>query len=217
MKQDMEIIHRLLDGEIAETEKTALLNKVNSDPSLKKEFDVLQRVICLVEDGARISAPPYFTSKVMIELPAPKRSFKASIRDFFFKGRTLRWNMAAALTAVSLVLVVLGGTLQLSKHHNMISSTDISPASGVTVWLTFYAPKAKEVAVAGDFNKWKIDNKILRKQSNGNWVAEMRLKPGVYNYMFVVDGKKWKADPNAALYHDDGFGNKNSVLRIAQL
>ncbi len=217
MKQNLDMIHRLLDGEIAEPEKMALLNKVNSDPVLKKEFDVLHRVVSLTEDSARISAPPYFTSRVMRKLPEPKRSFKASIQEFFFKGRTLRWNMAAALTAVSFLLVVLGGTLQLSKQHNMISSTNIPPDSGVTVWLTFYAPKAKEVAIAGDFNKWKIDNKILRKQSNGNWVAEMHLKPGVYNYMFVVDGKKWKADPNAELYHDDGFGNKNSVLRIAQL
>ncbi len=217
MKQDLDMLHRLLDGELAETEEAALLNKVNADPSLKKEFDALCRVVCWAENSARVSAPPYFTSMVMRKLPLPRKSFKASIWDFFFKGRILRWNMAAVLTAVSLVLVVLGGTLQLSEHHNMISSTDISPGSEVTVWLTFYAPKAKEVAIAGDFNKWKIDDKILRKQSNGNWVAEMRLKPGVYNYMFVVDGKKWKADPNAELYHEDGFGNKNSVLRIAQL
>jgi hypothetical protein len=30
--------------------------------------------------------------------------------------------------------------------------------------------------------------------------------------MFVVDGIRWMADPNAVASQNDGFGGKNSVL-----
>jgi hypothetical protein len=32
--------------------------------------------------------------------------------------------------------------------------------------------------------------------------------------MFVVDGKAWVTDPKAETYRDDGFGNKNAVMRV---
>jgi len=30
--------------------------------------------------------------------------------------------------------------------------------------------------------------------------------------MFVVDGVRWTADPNAVAFQDDGFGKRNSLL-----
>jgi hypothetical protein len=32
--------------------------------------------------------------------------------------------------------------------------------------------------------------------------------------MFIVDGREWVADPNAPTVRDDGFGNRNSVMRV---
>ena len=218
MNKDLDTIHRFLDGEVSEAEKKDFLNRVNREPFLKEEFDELHRAVCFVEDSEKLAAPPHFTASVMRKLPASQKSFKAILRDFLFKGRMIRWNMATVLTTACLMLVIWGGTLQLFKNHDLVSPVNISTSpGGVTVRLTFYAPGAKKVAIAGDFNKWKIDGKGLRKQGDGNWVAEIHLKPGAYDYMFVVDGKNWVADPNAELYHDDGFGDKNSVLRVAQL
>jgi len=40
------------------------------------------------------------------------------------------------------------------------------------------------------------------------------LKPGRYEYMFVVDGQQWIPDPFAAEQTDDGFGSRNAVLEV---
>jgi len=41
------------------------------------------------------------------------------------------------------------------------------------------------------------------------------LPPGNYEYVFVVDGERWVADPRAARYRPDGFGNNNAMLTVS--
>ena len=41
--------------------------------------------------------------------------------------------------------------------------------------------------------------------------------PGVYQYMFVVDGQRWITDPQAAESVADGFGQQNSLMRILEM
>jgi hypothetical protein len=45
-------------------------------------------------------------------------------------------------------------------------------------------------------------------------VGTLWLQPGTYSYMFVVDGERWVTDPYASNFRNDGFGQKNAVLRI---
>ena len=85
--------------------------------------------------------------------------------------------------------------------------------SAITVRLSFHAPQARTVAVAGEFNKWKTDADEM-KRTDGTWSIDLKLKPGVYTYSFIVDGKSWVPDPGAASYEDDGFGSRNAVLRV---
>jgi 1,4-alpha-glucan branching enzyme len=82
----------------------------------------------------------------------------------------------------------------------------------ILVRLTFHAPQAHSVAVAGKFNKWRIDDKMER--SDGMWSIDLKLKPGVYAYSFLVDGREWVPDPKAESYEEDGFGSQNAVLRV---
>ena len=75
--------------------------------------------------------------------------------------------------------------------------------------------KTHTVAIAGDFNSWNPgDNLLEDADGDGIWTATLKLKPGRYEYMFVLDGKKWVPDPNALRYVKDGFGNKNAILEI---
>ncbi len=217
MNKDMDIIHRLLDGEISDEEKKNILNRIDSDPVLKDEFNRIEKTIRIVSSN-RLIAPASFTSDVMRRLPARKESYVKEVRDFFFKGRVLRWNMATALAVACLMIIVFAGIFQFQKKNNLVQyANTTSGESTITVRINFYAPKAKKVAIAGDFNKWKVNGNILKKQDNGIWTIEIPLKPGTYNYMFVVDGKVWMTDPNAELYQDDGFGFKNSVLKVTKL
>jgi 1,4-alpha-glucan branching enzyme len=73
----------------------------------------------------------------------------------------------------------------------------------------------QEVGLVGDFNQWGKKNvPIAAKQVDGRWVFEIELAPGRYEYAFVINGKKWLPDPQAAGIIPDGFGGLNSVLYV---
>jgi 1,4-alpha-glucan branching enzyme len=75
--------------------------------------------------------------------------------------------------------------------------------------------KAKTVSVVGKFNKWKANIDFLSdKDGDGTWTLKKFLPPGKYVYFFVIDDKRWVADPNAKVKIDDGFGGKNSEVVV---
>jgi 1,4-alpha-glucan branching enzyme len=80
--------------------------------------------------------------------------------------------------------------------------------------LVVVQPDAKVVQVAGDFNGWNPDRTSLELAQGGVWTVTLPLEPGRYQYMLVVDGDRWVADPLAAEYADDGFGAQNAVLEV---
>jgi 1,4-alpha-glucan branching enzyme len=84
----------------------------------------------------------------------------------------------------------------------------------VLVRLVVLQPSARTVQVAGDFNGWNPAHTSLEQISDGAWAVTIPLKPGRYEYMFVVDGKQWVVDPFAAEQNEDGFGSRNAVLDV---
>ena len=48
--------------------------------------------------------------------------------------------------------------------------------------------RAHEVALVGDFNGWHPEHR-LHQVEPGVWSVDVALEPGVYNYVFVIDGK----------------------------
>ena len=87
----------------------------------------------------------------------------------------------------------------------------------------FDAPSAKTVNLAGTFNDWggplngpfnpSID--AMQKNEQGVWEIVISLKPGKYEYKFVIDGGVvWKEDPNNPERVDDGYGGHNSILVV---
>jgi len=76
-------------------------------------------------------------------------------------------------------------------------------------------PDAKNVYVAGDFNDWQPERAPLVPTGNGRWVGDLTLKPGRYEYLFVVDGQ-WMPDPNAKEGVLNPFGGRNSILGVSE-
>ncbi|HXG00277.1 MAG TPA: carbohydrate-binding module family 20 domain-containing protein [Bacteroidota bacterium] len=52
------------------------------------------------------------------------------------------------------------------------------------------------VVLVGDFNGWSKDTHPMRKSSSNAWVVTVAAQPGMYQYLFFVDGKKYLTDPN---------------------
>ena len=76
-----------------------------------------------------------------------------------------------------------------------------------------YAPKAKKVSLAGDFNKWSTKEHSAKKDTKGNWSAKIALKPGKYEYKFIVDGN-WLNDPSNNMLITNTYGTQNSVIEV---
>jgi len=210
------ILHKVLDGEASPEEIGEFRGLMDSATGLKKEFSALNETIHLMENCGKAPVPAAFTADVIRKLPARKKPAGKGFTAFLFGERVLRWNMAAALAAAALFVVILGGIVHV-PNKQALPALRGSGNSVNHVTFKFHAPVAKDVAVAGDFNKWSLDKGVMRKQQGGLWTLEVPLSPGTYNYMFVVDGRVWMPDPNADAYRDDGFGSRNSIVRVSRL
>jgi len=78
----------------------------------------------------------------------------------------------------------------------------------------YYAPNAKAVYLAGEFNNWSPTKDVMKKDENGWWVINYSLKPGVYQYKFVIDGNIWHEDPDNPEKVDDNYGGFNSIITV---
>jgi 1,4-alpha-glucan branching enzyme len=74
----------------------------------------------------------------------------------------------------------------------------------------FLAPAAKEVYLAGDFNNWDASSNPMREDKKGIWKITLSLKPGTYEYRFLVDGN-WENDPSCCDCVPNEFGSQNCV------
>lgn len=75
------------------------------------------------------------------------------------------------------------------------------------------APAAKRVVVTGDFNYWDANGIQLTKRQGGRWSADLFLKPGIYQYKFIVDDQ-WTTDPLNAVSVISPYGGENSVKEV---
>ena len=74
----------------------------------------------------------------------------------------------------------------------------------------FLTPEAHEVYLAGDFNNWDTSANPMKKDKKGIWKATLTLKPGSYEYRFLVDGN-WENDPSCCNCVPNEFGSQNCV------
>ncbi len=79
---------------------------------------------------------------------------------------------------------------------------------------TLYAPDAQEVYLVGDFNNWDGSDYRMRKFKDGVCKKKVKLKPGRYEYRFVVDGDWW-CDPANTSRQANAYGGENSVITIS--
>ena len=97
-------------------------------------------------------------------------------------------------------------TYPFSPNREMIIEGNPAP-------FRIYAPGAKSVAVVGSFNNWNPTANPLLMSENGWWESGVALNPGVYEYLYLVDGEL-VVPPEAERTTDDGFGGRNGIMEI---
>lgn len=235
-----ERVRQLVDGELSPEAAAALRSEAEHDPELRRLLDdafVLEAHF----DAAR--ADPAIEPPADLATRAMRRAVAARDADDSAHGLERLWidvsrprlvrvrvtplrlagPLVALAVAAALVVVYLA---KRSDADDAIASVttargDVATAAPETararVPVRFVLPagEATSVAVAGEFNGWDPTAAVLTDDDgDGVFVGTLDLPPGNYAYMFVVDGERWVTDPNASNYRDDGFGNRNAVLRL---
>ena len=82
-----------------------------------------------------------------------------------------------------------------------------------TVEFTFFAPDAKEVFLAGEFNGWDNQSLHMKKNKGGVWNAKVKLSPGHYEYKFFADNV-WVESLPGVEQVSNALGTKNFVVWV---
>lgn len=99
------------------------------------------------------------------------------------------------------------------ESHLSVESLPDEPVEKEAVF-TLEIPKGEKVQIAGDFNNWMPESlHLTHSQGRPLWQKIMRLRPGSYQYKYLVDGH-WIPDPTNDEIIDDVFGGVNSVINI---
>lgn len=134
-----------------------------------------------------------------------------------------RKRITASLLAAAVIVAALpiGGCGFLGIIRNRLQAPH--PVEG-GVLFQYEAPSARYMNVAGNFNNWggtqgtgRFDPTIdpmTDEDGDGIWTVVVPLKPGRYQYKYVIDrGLRWEMDPNNPDTDEEG-GIKNSLLIV---
>ena len=108
--------------------------------------------------------------------------------------------------------------LELSRLREQVESRKAypvpdAPAEARAQVFQLTAPGASAVLLVGDFTGWQKEPVPMKPGVDGVWSATVKLLPGAYLYMFIVDGK-WSEDPACAQRVLNGFGGQNMVRHV---
>jgi hypothetical protein len=175
---------------------------------------------------------PRFDERVMEALNAaeviPLHPTRQPRRSWLVRPTwTLRVSpIGAFAAAAALVGVIAFSAWQLSPVDQVqvatqpiegglvpVSNTDAEPL--VLHQFTYYQKGLQSISVVGGFNDWDADSTAMTEVSPGVWTVSMRLRPGVYEYQFILNGKQRVTDPTMPQTSND-FGSPNSVVTISR-
>ena len=203
-------IHDCLDGEASPE---------SLSPEARARFAQMEATLDAVVREIQCAPVPDLAPAIMQRLPS-RRTVTVPVWQralaWLWMPRPVQLRPAYALAgAMACVLAVM--LVPFSREHTpapqtAIMATESSPPA-MYVQFRLGAPEASQVALAGSFTDWQ-PKYVLHETAPGVWTVLVPLQPGVHDYAFIVDGKRWTADPSAPQV-DDQFGGTNSRLSLA--
>lgn len=216
-----ELVQRFVDQELSAEERIRFVVRLGRDEALRQDVLALEELVDRAGRLPRPAVPAGFVANVMERTAPPRPTMWSLMKDALLAPRSFEWNLAGAVAMVCLALVIVwsaraSGILSgLREPDAAVATIAADPAAStpVLVRLVVVRSGARTVQVAGDFNGWNPSDTPLDRIGDDAWAVTIRVEPGRYEYMFVVDGE-WVADPFAAEHSDDGFGSRNAVLDV---
>ncbi len=135
------------------------------------------------------------------------------------------WGALAAGFAaiVSVGTLALAGKTDVPRARHVASGRQTRPVNSAarvkerdTVYVVRFVladAQARTVSLVGDFNAWTKRATPLTAAKAGVWRTQVALRAGRHEYAFVVDGKRWVADPAADRLADD-FNTPSSIVTV---
>ncbi len=178
-------------------------------PEERAELQRYRAAICTALEPMRQMASIDVTPEVMARVgPGPFRRALDAVTDWLWSPRALSLSVRPAFALAGMLAAVALVSVFLSR-----SSPIAAPApERVIVQFRLGAAAAREVALVGDFNGWRPEHR-LHQLAAGVWAVDLALEPGVYNYVFVIDGVTLRLDPLAPQV-TDGFGGASSRVAV---
>ena len=172
---------------------------------------------------------PAFDAQVMAQIRAD-RAPRLSAWQWLVRPRPIRVSplgglgLAGALAATMMLALSLGDRAPEAGESagRAVAATTAARAAGTaldqppvqTVQFVLRAPRASSVTLVGDFNDWDTVGNPMAKAAGDLWTITIPLTAGRYTYTFIVDGKRWVADPSAPRAPADEFGQPSSVVTV---
>ena len=192
-------IHKVLDGEIPAASLT---------PAQRSEVDALSAAAALLAVAVEGSVEQRVMTAIQRPVPSAGR-------------RLLRWAVSPHAVVLRMrpvwSLALVASILLLAVLPGPRSGLELGEEEGIAEFVGQF-PGARSVQVVGSFNDWGPASIPLQdRDHDGVWQAVVVLPEGTHEYMFVVDGERWVADPLAGRFVADGFGRENSLLIVRPL
>jgi len=176
------------------------------------EYLRLKEMVASLNVLPQVSIPQNFTQNIMAKISQEEIQIQSTWIDRIKKQVSIpRFSFRLVGASATAALIIF---FAFTFFFNTPVTSPICSAE-VQFSLRISDNKTHTVAIAGDFNNWNSQANILEDpEGDGVWTGTLKLEPGRYEYMFVMDGEQWFPDPNALRYVKDGFGNKNAILEI---
>lgn len=137
---------------------------------------------------------------------------RAALRDELARHRRRRRIVLAPGSAIAAAAGVAALTSLLwwgaGRLHPVSEAGLATPTQFV-----LRVPEARTVSIVGDFNNWDPEATPLVETADGVWSVIVPLQPGTVRFSFLIDGREWRADPNAPPAPLD-FGRPTSLAFV---
>ena len=114
------------------------------------------------------------------------------------------WSISGMLILMSIILISFYEAYKIkqSDHVDLVQIT-----------LKARLENASEVKIAGSFNNWQARCCLQKSAVDNEWSIQLSLRPGVYEYMLIVDGE-YRTPVDGTGRVKDGLGGSNGVFYV---